>query len=152
VPSVVLWPSTPNAACLLGNAAQLMPAWNASASAAWVELSADSGVTPDLITVSFDETGLAPGRYRGTITFTSDAVPDTSKTVEVEASIPGATPTCNGDCNDDGNVTVDELIKGVNIALGTEGIDQCASFDTNESGTVTVEELIRAVNNALAGF
>jgi hypothetical protein len=125
--------------------------WNAAASDTWLKLSTDAGVTPDLITVSFDETGLAPGRHGGTITFTSDTVPTTSQIVEAEVTIPGTGPACTGDCNGNGNVTVDELVRGVNIALGTTGLDQCVSLDTSGNGIVTVDELIKAVNNALSG-
>jgi len=57
--------------------------------------------------------------------------------------------TCTGDCNHDGMVTVDELIKGVNIALGTAAIDSCVEMDANDDGAVTVNELIAAVNGAL---
>jgi len=46
-------------------------------------------------------------------------------------------------------VTVDELIKGVNIALGTAAIDSCVEMDANDDGAVTVNELIAAVNGAL---
>jgi hypothetical protein len=63
----------------------------------------------------------------------------------------GAAPTCTGDCSGDGNVKVDELVKGVNIALGTTALDQCASLDASGNGIVTVDELIKAVNNALTG-
>ena len=48
-------------------------------------------------------------------------------------------------------VTVDELIKGVNIALGNAGLDSCPQFDANQSGTVTLDEIIIGVNNALSG-
>jgi hypothetical protein len=48
-------------------------------------------------------------------------------------------------------VSIDELIKGVNIALGSASLDQCSSFDTNGDGEVTVGELVRAVNNAVTG-
>jgi CSLREA domain-containing protein len=58
---------------------------------------------------------------------------------------------CLGDCNSNGAVTVDELITGVNIALGTLSVDQCPVFDGNGDGQVTVDELITAVNNALTG-
>jgi hypothetical protein len=58
---------------------------------------------------------------------------------------------CAGDCGADGEVTVNELIVGVNIALGTATLAQCNSFDTNTDGEVTVNELIGAVNNALNG-
>jgi len=56
---------------------------------------------------------------------------------------------CAGDCGGDGEVTVNELILGVNIALGNASLDECASFDTDGSGDVTVNELIAAVNSAL---
>jgi hypothetical protein len=59
--------------------------------------------------------------------------------------------SCVGDCSHDGTVTVDELIKGVNIALGALSISECESFDTDESGTATIDELLSAVNNALSG-
>jgi hypothetical protein len=48
-------------------------------------------------------------------------------------------------------VTIDELIKGVNIALGIFNLDQCPPFDSNSSGSVTIDELVRAVNAALGG-
>ena len=48
-------------------------------------------------------------------------------------------------------MTVDELIKGVNIALGTTSVDTCPSFDANGDGAVTINELIAAVNHALNG-
>ncbi len=60
-------------------------------------------------------------------------------------------PVCVGDCNSDCAVTVDELIIGVNIALGTSPLSLCPSFDTPPTvdGEVKVEELIMGVNNAL---
>jgi len=58
---------------------------------------------------------------------------------------------CTGDCNSDGTVTVDELITGVNIVLGSTPLDQCPSLDIDGHGEVTVDELVRAVNNALTG-
>lgn len=56
-----------------------------------------------------------------------------------------------GDCNGDGAVTVDELITGVNIALGSLPLSSCPQFDVNGDGAVTIEELIQAVQIALAG-
>jgi hypothetical protein len=38
------------------------------------------------------------------------------------------TPICAGDCDRNGHVTVDELIKGVNIVLGTTAVDDCLEF------------------------
>jgi hypothetical protein len=48
-------------------------------------------------------------------------------------------------------VTVDELIRGVNIALGNTAVDDCPAMDNSGNGTVTVDELILAVNAALDG-
>ncbi len=58
---------------------------------------------------------------------------------------------CIGDCGGDGEVTVDELILGVNIALGSIGVNACVVFDNDQSGEVTIDELIAGVNNALNG-
>jgi hypothetical protein len=58
---------------------------------------------------------------------------------------------CAGDCGADGVVTVDEVITGVNIALGTTSVEQCGVFDFSGDDMVTVDEIITAVNNALNG-
>ncbi len=58
---------------------------------------------------------------------------------------------CNGDCNQDGAVTVDELVAAVNIALGAAYMQVCPLVDTNDDGVVTVDELLMAVNQALNG-
>ena len=58
---------------------------------------------------------------------------------------------CQGDCSGDGEVTVNELVVGVNIANGTAQLGQCGSFDVNGDGEVTINELIGAVANALTG-
>jgi hypothetical protein len=84
--------------------------------------------------------------------------PTVQQVIQTSEFTPTPTPTptptiaisCVGDCNGNGVVTIDELIKGVNIALELAGLDTCPVFDANHSGTVTVEELITAVNNALS--
>jgi hypothetical protein len=58
---------------------------------------------------------------------------------------------CAGDCNGDTMVAINELIIGVNIALGSSPVSACASFDGNSDGMVAINELIAAVNNALNG-
>jgi hypothetical protein len=58
---------------------------------------------------------------------------------------------CCGDCNGDGQVSINELITAVNNALaGCVQATQCCG-DCNGDGQVTINELITAVNNALAG-
>jgi hypothetical protein len=61
----------------------------------------------------------------------------------------GAATGCGGDCDDDGMVGINELIIGVNIALGTQPVTACAAFDANHDDMVGINELIAAVNNAL---
>lgn len=58
---------------------------------------------------------------------------------------------CDGDCNSDSSVTIDELIKAVNIALGTLLPNACPAVDSDGNGLVTIDDLIRAVNRALNG-
>jgi parallel beta-helix repeat protein len=61
------------------------------------------------------------------------------------------TRTCDGDCNADLDVTVDEVITGINIALGNLPVTTCLQFDRRNDGIVTVDELVAAVNRALQG-
>jgi len=65
----------------------------------------------------------------------------------------GMAPTvrCAGDCDWSSQVTVDELLRGMNIALGTTPLARCEMFDDTDDGTVTVDELVHGVNNALHG-
>jgi hypothetical protein len=58
---------------------------------------------------------------------------------------------CTGDCDNLGSVTVDELVKGVNIALDILPLYRCPVLDQDFNGAVTVDELATAVNNALDG-
>jgi len=54
-----------------------------------------------------------------------------------------------GDCNGDGRVSIAELVRGVNIALGRLPIEDCPAFDSNNDGMVSINELIQAINDAL---
>ena len=69
------------------------------------------------------------------------------------ATVPRIVPAqCVGDCNRDGQVTVNELIQMVNIALGTVAVSVCTAGDPNGDGEITVNEIVAGVNFALAGF
>lgn len=59
--------------------------------------------------------------------------------------------SCAGDCGYDGEVTVDELVGAVNIALGTGSLGLCLPADRGADGDVTIDELLTAVNSALNG-
>jgi hypothetical protein len=82
--------------------------------------------------------------------------------VSVAGAAPTPTPTvsptpadpasaCVGDCDGSHEVTVDELIVGVNIALENALPSDCPAFDCNQSGQVTIDCLLQAVNAALDG-
>ena len=64
-----------------------------------------------------------------------------------EFNSPG--PPCVGDCGGNEQVTVDELLIMINIALGNPGT--CSAGDANHDGQITVDEIITAINNALGG-
>lgn len=48
-------------------------------------------------------------------------------------------------------MTIDELIRLVNIALGSLPVSECPAGDVCGTGRITVTEILRAVNAALAG-
>lgn len=58
---------------------------------------------------------------------------------------------CPGDCSGDNQVTVDEIVTGVNIALGSLPVSNCPAMDDGGDGEVTVDEILRAINAALNG-
>ena len=53
-----------------------------------------------------------------------------------------STIPCVGDCAGDEQVTVDELVKGVNIALRAAEVTTCSAFDLAGDGSVTIDELV----------
>ncbi len=70
--------------------------------------------------------------------------------------IPTPTPTatpkpCDGDCNSDRQVTVDEILTMVNIALGNADGSSCWAGDADHDGQVTIDEILTAVNHAING-
>ena len=60
-------------------------------------------------------------------------------------------PTCVGDCGVDRQVTVNEIIAMVNIALGNADVSGCQAGDLGGDGQITVDEIITGINNALGG-
>ncbi len=58
-------------------------------------------------------------------------------------------PACAGDCDASGDVSINELLVGVNILINGAALDLCPAMDTNGDGSITVNELVQAVNVAL---
>lgn len=82
--------------------------------------------------------------------------PTPTETPEPPPPTPTATPdpsigVCVGDCDGSGDVTVNEIVSGVNIALGNSDLALCPTLDANQDGLVTVNELLQAVNAAVNG-
>lgn len=58
-------------------------------------------------------------------------------------------PSCTGDIDGNGHVTVDELITGVAISLGRLSLSAGPTFDDDGNGNVQIHELIQGLNAAL---
>ena len=72
----------------------------------------------------------------------------------VLAAVAAAAPTwalCPGDCNGSGRVDISELVRAVNVALGSLEIGTCRPADRNGSEEVEIDELLAAVGTSLDG-
>ncbi len=100
--------------------------------------------SPDVAVLAqaLDTTGTAP---------TPTATPPPTLTPQPTQTPTARSVACVGDCSGAGDVTVDELITMVNIALGTGEILSCPVADHNFDGSVTIDEIVAAVANALNG-
>jgi hypothetical protein len=58
---------------------------------------------------------------------------------------------CVGDCDGSGTVSVDEVIRAVAIALGTEPLATCPVADSEGNGIVEANDLVTIVGNATGG-
>jgi hypothetical protein len=125
----------------------------------------NDGVSDFPVTMSTD------GRWIGFASAASNLVPndlnnDTDAFLacnpfdEFTCAPPTPTPgtkACVGDCNLDGQVTIDDLIRMVNIALALQSVCSdggqagCAAGDANCDCEITVDEIIRAVQNSFQG-
>jgi hypothetical protein len=62
-----------------------------------------------------------------------------------------AAQVCVADCDGNGEVTVDEIVTVVNIALGNRPLSDCFAADSSNDGAVTVDEVVAGLNFALDG-
>ncbi|MFQ5665342.1 MAG: ethylbenzene dehydrogenase-related protein [Candidatus Binatia bacterium] len=72
-------------------------------------------------------------------------------TVGLSSGARAEAASCTGDCDGSNQVTINELLVGVNIALGNQPVSACMAFDANGDDQVTINELLTAVNSALNG-
>ena len=114
---------------------------------------------PPTVTPTLTPTATLTGLATATATRTrSGAVTPTA--TETAPLGDTATPTpgiCAGDCDDRGIVDVSDLLRMVNIFLGSLDISNCPAGDVaggdpdGPDGEISIDELVRAVNNALEG-
>ena len=119
-------------------------------------------VSPTLVCIGGSQAGyscLDAGQCPGGTCGQRVATPTPSATptggVGSRTPTPTATATpeaggCAGDCDGDGTVSIAELIRMVNIALGSLPLSQCPISDRNGDGMVNISELIGAVGRALS--
>ncbi len=62
-----------------------------------------------------------------------------------------ASGACIGDCDENGQATVNELLMIVNIVLGNATVASCPAGDADGDGAVQITEIIAAVDRALNG-
>lgn len=68
------------------------------------------------------------------------------------APVQSASAQCTGDCNGDGEISIDDLVTVVNVSLGSMPMAVCANADTEPAdGRVTIAEMVRSVRGALYG-
>lgn len=111
---------------------------------------ADSGVFTALLTnLPSEPTPTAtPTPTLSLPTATATASPTPTPGSPTATRVPAA---CVGDCDGDGRVSVNELVQGVNVALGAALLDRCPDLDASADGRITVDELVQAVRALLAG-
>lgn len=63
----------------------------------------------------------------------------------------GTAPLCFGDCDRDGELTVDEILRVVAMSLGSLPYAACPSADSSRDGDVTVDEIIATTLRSLEG-
>jgi Zn-dependent metalloprotease len=58
---------------------------------------------------------------------------------------------CVGDCSANGLVTTNEIVLGINVALGQKPLDACRTFDADRDGAISIAELLKSVVDAMDG-
>ena len=87
----------------------------------------------------------------GTATPTATSAPSATPSAIATATPSPSPKPCAGDCDNSGDVTIEETVLLVNIALGTAPLARCQAGDRNGDGEITVDDILAAVNNALTG-
>ncbi len=90
-----------------------------------------------------------PGRYPVAV---GDAIVVGTDDIELPVAGEGAdvaVSSCVADCDEDAHVTVDEVVRAVNIGLGGAELNTCPTADGDNDARVDVAELVRAVSASI---
>jgi hypothetical protein len=83
-----------------------------------------------------------------TLTIGNTATATATPTVTLTAT-PGPPIPCVADCDENGEVSLDEVVRAVSIALASLPLDTCEQADPNSDGFPSVDELLRAVASSM---
>lgn len=106
------------------------------------------------ITQTATPTSTSPLPSTATPTGTPTASPATATPTSTATPTPTDTPEvqqCVGDCDRNEQVTVDELVLVVNVALGSSSLQRCTPCDADGDSNVSISEIVGAVDCALNG-
>ena len=82
---------------------------------------------------------------------TSTPPTESTSTPILTPTLTPSPPRCVGDCNNDGVVTVDEILMLVDFALQEASPSGCPVSDEDRNQQITLDEILTAVHNALNG-
>jgi hypothetical protein len=101
---------------------------------------------PDRAQLTWDTAGATVGEHVIRVAAFSEG-----GAVTVHDSTVALSEPCPGDCDYDGIVKVNEVIRGVGIAVGAVGLSTCRAADVTTDGKIGIDELIRSVDALLSG-
>src|SRR4030095_3320236 len=93
-------------------------------------------------------TGIPTSRCEVAVTPTDTPAATATQTGTPTGTAAGSIGECMCDCDGDGEVSINDLLRAVLVALGSD-VSRCAAME--EHGAITIQDLIRGVHNALEG-
>lgn len=103
---------------------------------------------------SYRETVCVDGAIRVVAPMTttpSSIVTRTATPTPSPSPTPPTAAICASDCDGNGRVTIEELVRAVRVTLDQLGLSSCLNADRDGDGFVRVNELVAGVNAALQG-
>lgn len=93
--------------------------------------------------------GRSAGRFPSLLTLTvTSGAREGDASAEYYGGFRACSADCPGDCDGNGRVTIDELVRGIDIALGSPDLP-CEGLDGNGDAAVSIGEIVAAVEGVL---